>query len=543
MVLVHGVLLHGRIEVTVVEAEQLWEESARSTRERLARAVTMHSVLNPYVVVSLEHLPRPPKRIVKTRCAYNTDQPVWNHTQSVDVATVVSYVTVAVRSSFLPDQSKDWFRHKSLGTVRIKAERVLWGVVDGWMSLAGLSGMSADSKNRGRIRIKIRYRPVDALSSSAPATYFQPAANCHVQMFQDAHCPHHTVMHVPGSSDELYSTPRRAPGDTRVRRRLFNYFEHIYNTIFNAQKLIYISGWSVDTTLELLRFSKDVEEDEKSPHLALGPLLKRKAEEGVAVLLLVWDEVLSTNKLLFRSQGLMNTKDEATKSFFKDTKVKAAVVPRIGRAGQMIKAPLVPTLFTFHEKMIIVDIPAFDVPHTNSVVGPRTRQLAAFVGGLDLTYGRWDTPEHSLFQSLQGEHANDFHNACFAVGKTSGPREPWHDTAALVTGPVVRDLVCCFEERWRRQGLGPSNLVDIDNDPDIVDGALLHEESWTCQVFRSIDERSAIFGRETVKRLETKKGRYIDRSIHHAYVHYTRASKRCTLCLAGLASLSILTFH
>lgn len=532
MVLVHGVLLHGRIEVTVEKAEQLWVDSSRSTRERISRAVTMHSVLNPYVVVSLEHLLRPPKRIVKTNCIHNTDQPCWNHVQSVDVATVVSYVTVAVRSSSLPDQSKDWFRHKSLGTVRIKAERVIWGVVDGWMPLAGLTGIGNDSKNRGRIRIKIRYRPVDALTHTAPATYFKPVSNCHVQMFQDAHCPPGAVVHIPGSSDDLYATPRRAPGDNRVRRRLFNYFEEIYTAIQNAQKLIYITGWSVDTTLELLRRTKDEQEEGKLPPEALGPLLARKAEQGVTVLLLVWDEVLSTNRMLFRSQGFMNTRDEITKAYFKDTKVKAAVVPRIGRAGQMINAPLVPTLFTFHEKMVVVDIPAFDVPSTNNVVGPRTRQLAAFVGGLDLTYGRWDTPQHSLYKTKDGEHGKDFHNACFAVTPGNGPREPWHDTAALITGPVVRDLVCCFEERWRRQGQGVQYLANVDNDPDIIDGAFNHPESWNCQVFRSIDERSAIFGRETAKRLETKKGRHIDRSIHHAYVHYTRGAKRCKFLIS-----------
>lgn len=550
MVLVHGVLLHGRIEVTIEEAEELWVEESRSAREKIARAVTNHSILNPYVVVSLEHLPKPPKRIVKTRCAYNTDKPKWDHLQSVDVATVVSYVTVTVRSSSTPDQRKDWLRHKGLGTVRIKAEKVLWGVVDGWLPLGGLTGKQSisgisgipgagsDPKNRGRIKLKIRYRPVDSLaqspSSAVPATYFKPVPNCHVQLFQDAHCPPGSVMEIPGSSDALYGTPRRAPGDARVRKRLYNYFEEIYNAAINAQKLIYIAGWSVDTTLELLRTSKKKEEDsdemdlsdEEEKPLTLGNLLIQKANEGVSVLLLVWDEVLSTNKVFFRSQGLMNTRDEVTRAFFKDTRVKAAVVPRIGRAGQLVKAPLVPTMFSFHEKIVVIDIPAFDVPATNAVIGPRTRQLAAFVGGLDLTYGRWDTPAHSLYKTLDGEHANDFHQAMFSVNQGHGPREPWHDTACMITGPVVRDIVCCFEERWRRQGLGNSFLYDVDNDKDLTDGALMHSESWTCQVFRSIDERSAVFGRETVRRLETKKGRYIDRSIHHAFVHYTRAAKR-----------------
>ncbi len=369
-------------------------------------------------MVNLEHLPKPPKRIVKTHCAYATDCPKWDHIQSIDVATVVSYVTVQVRSSSQPDQAKDWFRHKSLGTARIKAERVLWNVVDGWLPLAGLSGISNDGKNRGRIRIKIQYRPIDVIEhfrhTAVPGTYFKAVDNCHVQLFQDAHCPQHAVLHIPGSSDELYSTPRRSPNGPRVRKRLYNFFEEIYYTILHATKMIYIAGWSIDTTMHLLRKSPDdIAKEGEIPPLPLGQLLKQKADEGVSVLLLVWDEVLSTNKLLFRSQGLMNTRDEVTKAFFRDTKVKAAVVPRIGRAGQFVKAPLVPTLFTFHEKMVVADIPAFDVPNTSSIIGSRARQLAAFVGGLDLTYGRWDTPEHHLFRTLQHEHANDFHNGLF----------------------------------------------------------------------------------------------------------------------------------
>ena len=32
----------------------------------------------------------------------------------------------------------------------------------------------------------------------------------------------------------------------------------------------------------------------------------------------------------------------------------------------------------------------------------------AYVGGLDITKGRWDTPEHHIFKTLNSEHAADF---------------------------------------------------------------------------------------------------------------------------------------
>lgn len=388
-----------------------------------------------------------------------------------------------------------WGPRKSLGFVRIKAEHVLWNVVDGWFNLGGIHG--GGDKNRGRLRMRVVYEPVNDMrlfgQRTVPGTYFSALEGCHVQLFRDACTAEGRDIDVGCGS----------PEDT------VGYFEKVYNTILGAKKMVYISGWSVDTTVHLLRGQK--------MGMSLGELLKQKASEGVTVLLLVWDEVFSTSNTIVRLKGIMDTRDEITKAFFRGSKVRAAVVPRLGGlSSKVMKAPLVPCLFTFHEKLVVADIESDD----------GGRELVAFCGGLDLTYGRWDTPEHSLFRTLDKEHAGDFHNGCFDVKLPFGPRQPWHDVAGMVSGPVVRCFVQCFEERWRRQGLGASLLADVDNDKDIRFRNVQSDDSWTVQVFRSIDERSAVFDKETGKRLEAKMGRSIDRSIHHAYVHYTRASNR-----------------
>jgi hypothetical protein len=43
-----------------------------------------------------------------------------------------------------------------------------------------------------------------------------------------------------------------------------------------------------------------------------------------------------------------------------------------------------------------------------------SRQVVAFIGGLDLTDGRYDRPDHPVFTSLKtGDvHAEDFYNIC-----------------------------------------------------------------------------------------------------------------------------------
>jgi len=43
------------------------------------------------------------------------------------------------------------------------------------------------------------------------------------------------------------------------------------------------------------------------------------------------------------------------------------------------------------------------------------RKIVAFIGGLDLCVGRYDTPNHSLFRTLQTTHKNDYYNNNFEV--------------------------------------------------------------------------------------------------------------------------------
>lgn len=531
MVLIHGVLLHGRLQVDIREAKDLWLPAERSIREKLSKGILSPTSLNPYATVCLEHLPKPSKRILKTHIIPGTDSPLWNHSQTVDVATNVSYIVVHIKSSPFRDQRTGIYPRKSLGFVRIKAEHIVWGLIDGWFPLLGLHGIHQEtSKNRGSINLSMAYFPVDSMRISGqptvPSTYFCAQENCHVQLFQDAHCPDGCVIPIAGSSDKMYnSTDRFGP------RRLSNYFETIYYSILHATKLVYICGWSVDTALQLLRQQPHTvpNRDRHLPQLRLGDLLHLKASQGVPVLLLVWDEVFSISNPIMRIKGWMDTKDEITRAFFRNSNVMAAVVPRLGRLQEtVVKAPLVSCLFTFHEKLVITDIPAYETRNSDD------RQLVAFCGGLDLTYGRWDTPLHSAFKTINSFHQEDFHNACFDVSQPFGPREPWHDVGGMLTGPVVRDFVQCFEERWLRQGLGPQLLADIDSMENLVDGSFRHDEKWTVQVFRSIDERSAVFDKDAVKRLEKKKGRSVDRSIHHAYVHYIRAANRCKFSFCGL---------
>ena len=156
----------------------------------------------------------------------------------------------------------------------------------------------------------------------------------------------------------------------------------------------------------------------------------------------------------------------------------------------------------------------------------RRKRLVAFVGGLDLQGGRYDTPNHELFSTLLNEHHNDFRNSnARSVPPAQGPREPWHDIHSKIEGPIAYDVFINFQERWSKQGGKYGYLVEIDR--NIIDVNLptpISDPSrqWNCQLFRSITSDSANFQQQCSKHLNSKKGRMVDSSIAQAYIQMIR---------------------
>ena len=93
-----------------------------------------------------------------------------------------------------------------------------------------------------------------------------------------------------------------------------------------------------------------------------------------------------------------------------------------------------------HQKVVVVD------------------DALAFVGGLDLTRCRWDTPEHAPDAPLR----------CGIDGK---PHPPFHDVQALVDGAAARALGELARTRWHR-AIGreavPACAVEYQHWPDSV---------------------------------------------------------------------------
>lgn len=70
--------------------------------------------------------------------------------------------------------------------------------------------------------------------------------------------------------------------------------------------------------------------------------------------------------------------------------------------------------------------------------GAGARQLMTFVGGLDVTNGRYDTGTHSLFRTLATEHSDDLHQPCIvgADAKFGGARS-WRACLVMQILPPI----------------------------------------------------------------------------------------------------------
>ncbi|GAV80759.1 LOW QUALITY PROTEIN: C2 domain-containing protein/PLDc domain-containing protein/PLD_C domain-containing protein, partial [Cephalotus follicularis] len=339
-----------------------------------------------------------------------------------------------------------------------------------------------------------------------PHVFFNQREGCKVTLYQDAHVANDFNVWIP------------SPGKNYEPHRCW---EDIFDAITNAKHLIYITGWSVYTEITLVR---DQKRPKEGGGVKLGELLKRKADDGVAVLLLVWDDRTSIEE--FKKDGLMATHDQETADYFRNTNVRC-FNPDDGRS--IIQGFQIATMFTHHQKTLVVD-------YENLEGGSQRRRIVSFLGGIDLCDGRYDTQDHPLFKTLNTVHHDDFHQPNFSGSsiKKGGPREPWHDIHCKLEGPVAWDVLYNFEQRWQKQ-VGNKFLIPIDRLREITVQptpvmASDDTETWNVQIFRSIDGGAVVDFPEKPNEaaevgLVTGKDNVIDRSIQDAYINAIRRAK------------------
>lgn len=521
-------LLHGNLDICVNEAKNLpnmdmFHKTLGDVFGKLPGNVSNkieghmpHKITSdPYVSISVSGAV-----IGRTFVISNSENPIWKQKFYVPVAHHAAEVHFMVKDS-------DVVGSQLIGVVAIPVVQIYSGAkVEGTFPILN---NGKQSKAGCVLSISIQYIPIEKLSIyhhgvgagpdylGVPGTYFPLRRGGTVTLYQDAHVP-----------DGCLPSPMLAQGTPYVHGKCWH---DIFDAICQAQRLIYITGWSVWDKVRLVRDASSAAE------YTLGELLKSKSQEGVRVLLLLWDDPTSRSILGYKTDGIMQTHDEETRRFFKHSSVQVLLCPRFaGKRHSWIKQREVETIYTHHQKTVILDADA----------GCNRRKIIAFVGGLDLCDGRYDTPHHPLFRSLEKEHKDDYHNPTFTGNVAGCPREPWHDMHCKIDGPAAYDVLTNFQDRWLKaakpHGIKKLKmsyddaLLKIERIPDILgisDAPCLGEndpEAWHVQVFRSIDSNSVKGfpkdSRDAIqKNLVCGKNVLIDMSIHTAYVKAIRAAQ------------------
>ncbi|KAL6416719.1 hypothetical protein ACFW04_013200 [Cataglyphis niger] len=148
-----------------------------------------------------------------------------------------------------------------------------------------------------------------------------------------------------------------------------DYMAAVADALENAKEEIFIADWWLSPELHMKRPMLN------GDYWRLDKILQRKAFEGVKVFILIYKEIevaLGINSY-YSKQKLVEQCPE---------NIKVLRHPDHARAGVF--------LWAHHEKIIVVD------------------QSLAFLGGIDLCYGRWDNNEHRLID-LESIHQSSIY--------------------------------------------------------------------------------------------------------------------------------------
>ncbi|KAM3296329.1 hypothetical protein ACQJBY_038582 [Aegilops geniculata] len=509
-------------------------------RRRRHKPRGRHSIVptsDPYAVVAVSGPDGPDTTLARTYVVRNSEAPDWSARIRIPLAHEASRLVLQVRDS-------DPFGSDLIGFATLPAATLLDGkpIADAWLPLLRPDGRGPPKPNSA-IRVSLTFTPASSSSSrrrrfgGVPA-YFPARRGCELKLYQDAH--------VPVGAPCSYERGRC--------------WEDVCMAVLGAQKLVYVAGWAVGARVRLLREEMSPDMAEKAAEvralagveverMALGDLLKYKSQEGVRVCLLVSDhhDTPLHPSFFLNTGGMMQTSGEDTKKFFKQSSVICVLSHRYPRSKvDMAKQKVVGTPYAHNQKCILVDTPASEA----------TRRITAFLGGLDLAAGRYDTPAHRLFGDLDTVFRGDIHNPTLGdAAAENGPRLPWHDMHCRLDGAAAYDVLKNFEQRWRRATAKHLKASKHGKDdallklqripwilsPVVADGEddalrVLPEDDprcWHAQVFRSVDAGSVKgFPRswETeemeARNLLCDKSLAVEQSIHAAYVAAIRAADR-----------------
>lgn len=315
------VYLHGDLELQIIEARYLpnmdlhFERIRRvfntlnlfdkhSSSPKGSHRRTRNNIItsDPYVTVCLAGA-----TVARTRVISNSQNPVWSEHFKIPLAHPVSQIEFYVKDN-------DVFGADLIGIATVSTAKIKLGeTINGWFPIIG------SPKPDSAVRLEMRFVPYEknplynhGITSTGVANcYFPVRTGGHVTLYQDAHV-HDNMPEIELEDGVLYQHERC--------------WEDICHSILEAHHMVYVIGWSIFHKVKLVR-----DQSRKLPNggdLSLGDLLKYKSQEGVRVLLLVWDDRTSHSKFFINTTGVMQTHDEETRKFFRRSSVTCVLSPR-----------------------------------------------------------------------------------------------------------------------------------------------------------------------------------------------------------------------
>lgn len=241
-------------------------------REHHHRMITS----DPYVTVCLGGA-----TVARTRVISNSQSPQWNEHFKIPVAHPVTHVEFHVKDN-------DVFGADLIGIATVPVEDIVSGEsISDWLPIIGTGGKPP--KPDCAVRVEMKFMPCEENPfyqfgiGANPKNY--GIHNCYfpvrhgntVTLYQDAHVPDSWLPEIKLEKGEVFKHEKC--------------WEDICHAILEAHHMVYIVGWSIYHPVKLVR-----EPSKPLPSggdLILGDLLKYKSQEGVRVLLLVWDDKTS----------------------------------------------------------------------------------------------------------------------------------------------------------------------------------------------------------------------------------------------------------
>ena len=198
-----------------------------------------------------------------------------------------------------------------------------------------------------------------------------------------------------------------------------DYFAAVRAAAARAEHAIYILAWDIDSRMRLIPEGADDGLPEP-----LGDFLNELARRrrSLRIYILNWDfamlyapdrEILPSYKLGWRTHRRVRFELDGCH----------------------------PVGASHHQKVVVID------------------DAVAFVGGLDLTHCRWDTPEHRVDDPQRRHPSGD-------------PCPPFHDVQMAVDGPAAAALGELARERWRRATGKELKPPKVKRGPDRWPGTL-----------------------------------------------------------------------